>query len=585
MYRPVAEGGLGLLDIKARNKAIELMWTKRYLALDENRPMWALAVDALLSVNVRKKDGVIKKKAQVNTFLQDWSPSTHKSSRLPEYLKKMILTAKKFNVSLAAVKLDKEMKCRLPIWYHLGATKKMRRLNNSPESECLRTNHAVTIVADIQKIATRQCFQRASESGNDYIPNNCSCPCCERDRRAGCRHPMKCCLAAKRALTEILPKWHPGEESPKDGLSLTKRREERNEDAFNEGGILTFNPSITQRGELENAFRVFVDPAVHNEPPATRRARGRIVNDETTKIHIVGRQKNSPLTERLPQGTGYARCIEGDIRSALVQPARESEREFQGCGAAIAALGAALAAPRDAPLHYLLDSKDLINILFKNLPEWENEGWIGVRGATYIRALVNQLRQRTAPTTFKKAKSEKERADIDEARAERDETLRDGPPRMLQPVEKAAFKLTGARLNCLTQALAYKGIRELTAPPPRSLTNVTVNAIRQHLRSIPNADEEEADIWEGIRHRDIRKSVTDFLWKGIHNAHRIGKFWTKIPGYEDRATCQHCHERDSLNHILIDCSAPGSSRVWDMAKATWEKKGEIWTHPSIEDIC
>ncbi|EPS97910.1 hypothetical protein FOMPIDRAFT_8188, partial [Fomitopsis schrenkii] len=218
------------------------------------------------------------------------------------------------------------------------------------------------------------------------------------------------------------------------------------------------------------------------------------------------------------------------------------------------------------------------------LPEWENEGWIGVKGATYIRALVNQLRQRTAPTTFKKAGSEDERTKIALSRTKRNMALTVGPPTPLRPVEKAAFKLTGAKLQHLSQALAYQGIRERAAPPPRTTTTTTVMEIRRHLNSIPGTDVDEEDIWRGIRHHDLRRAVVDFLWKGIHGAHRVGTFWLKIPGYEDRALCTHCAVRDSMSHILINCAAPGQSRVWELAKAAWEKKGEKWNPPQINDI-
>ncbi|EPS94062.1 hypothetical protein FOMPIDRAFT_1134930 [Fomitopsis schrenkii] len=262
----------------------------------------------------------------------------------------------------------------------------------------------------------------------------------------------------------------------------------------------------------------------------------------------------------------------------------DSERETPGCGSVIAALGATLAAPRDAPLHFILDTDDLINILFKNLPEWEDAGWIGVRGATYSKALVNQLRQRSAPTTFKKASRESEKEAMSLSRDARRDALRDGPPLLLRPIEKKAFTLSGAKLGSLTQALAYKGIRTLTAPPPRSSTTTRITEIREHLRSIPDADNDESDIWKGMRHKDIRRSVTDFLWKGAHEAHRIGRFWTKIPGHEDRAMCTHCHERDSLEHILLQCSATGQAAIWEFAKAAWKRKSPEWGEINIHDI-
>ncbi|EPS93003.1 hypothetical protein FOMPIDRAFT_1091276, partial [Fomitopsis schrenkii] len=171
----------------------------------------------------------------------------------------MLSTAKKYHVSFAAIKLDKELKSQLPLWYHLGATKKLRLLNNTRVSDCLRTNHAANIVADIMRIARRDCYIRERASRNDYIPENCECEECTNDRRMGCRHPRKCCQEAEKALAEVKPKWHPDTRSPQDGMSLTRKRQDTNTVALAEGGTLTFDPSLTTRGELSDAFRVFVD--------------------------------------------------------------------------------------------------------------------------------------------------------------------------------------------------------------------------------------------------------------------------------------------------------------------------------------
>ena len=38
LSKPITEGGIKLIDIPARNEAIELMWLKSYLDLSEKRP-------------------------------------------------------------------------------------------------------------------------------------------------------------------------------------------------------------------------------------------------------------------------------------------------------------------------------------------------------------------------------------------------------------------------------------------------------------------------------------------------------------------------------------------------------------------
>ncbi|EPS93559.1 hypothetical protein FOMPIDRAFT_8826, partial [Fomitopsis schrenkii] len=247
-------------------------------------------------------------------------------------------------------------------------------------------------------------------------------------------------------------------------------------------------------------------------------------------------------------------------------------------------LAATLAAPRDAPLHLILESAHITHFLFKHLRNWEDEGWVGVRGARYIRALVNQLRQRSAPTTFKVAATSVEVRTIAEARERRDDAIRTTEPCIIRPIEKAAFRLSGAKLACLTQSTAYQTIRSKAAPPPRTTTTLTIAAIRTHLAAVSDNETEEAEIWRGLRHRDIRKGVSDFLWKGIHGAHRTGNFWLKVPGLEARATCPVCDELESMEHILLKCEATGPDLVWAHARSLWERKGLTWQHPDISDI-
>ncbi len=75
---PLNKGGLNLLDIEARNEAIEIMWLKSYLDLSPARPMWATITD--LIINKAAPPG-ISHLARVNAFLQSWN-APNRGSRL-----------------------------------------------------------------------------------------------------------------------------------------------------------------------------------------------------------------------------------------------------------------------------------------------------------------------------------------------------------------------------------------------------------------------------------------------------------------------------------------------------------------------
>jgi hypothetical protein len=71
----------------------------------------------------------------------------------------------------------------------------------------------------------------------------------------------------------------------------------------------------------------------------------------------------------------------------------------------------------------------------------------------------------------------------------------------------------------------------------------------------------------------------EFLWKSMHNAHKCGKFWDNIPGYEQRATCPVCNEEESMEHILLECKASGQDIVWKLTKDLWLNKHDTWIIP------
>jgi hypothetical protein len=49
LSKPTLDGGLNILDLKVRNKAIQAFWLKSYLQLDESRPSWAFIADELFT--------------------------------------------------------------------------------------------------------------------------------------------------------------------------------------------------------------------------------------------------------------------------------------------------------------------------------------------------------------------------------------------------------------------------------------------------------------------------------------------------------------------------------------------------------
>jgi len=59
LRNPITEGELNLLDLKIRNKAINIMWLKTYLDFSLKRPEWATIMNLIIEVSAPK--GLVKK--------------------------------------------------------------------------------------------------------------------------------------------------------------------------------------------------------------------------------------------------------------------------------------------------------------------------------------------------------------------------------------------------------------------------------------------------------------------------------------------------------------------------------------------
>ncbi len=128
-------------------------------------------------------------------------------------------------------------------------------------------------------------------------------------------------------------------------------------------------------------------------------------------------------------------------------------------------------------------------------------------------------------------------------------------------------------MKSLTQKLAYEGIRAWNGTKDRKATRRNILNTQQEIARATRVRPLEEAVWSLLRKDPISKKVRDFVWKALHEGHRVGKFWKNIPGYEDRALCASCGTPDSMEHILTKCLRPGQQTAWALARGILEKKG------------
>jgi ribonuclease HI len=150
----------------------------------------------------------------------------------------------------------------------------------------------------------------------------------------------------------------------------------------------------------------------------------------------------------------------------------------------------------------------------------------------------------------------------------------------------AGTNLTGIRLQGNKQKIFYQGIREIKtqALEPRVPTSHKLTEVRESLKRLQGRVFTDEEIWCSIRNKDFLPRTAQFLWRAIHNAHRVGNYWKHIPECEDRAICSECGEVETLEHILVDCESPGPAIIWKAAETLWREKEPEWPVISLGNI-
>ncbi|KAG1732698.1 hypothetical protein EDD22DRAFT_730580, partial [Suillus occidentalis] len=79
-------------------------------------------------------------------------------------------------------------------------------------------------------------------------------------RNKGCKNPHSCARTANEILSKIAPKFNTRSKPKKDNLSLTHRRKEKNNQAFEQRvSEILFDPTTTIRSSIAEGFRIFTE--------------------------------------------------------------------------------------------------------------------------------------------------------------------------------------------------------------------------------------------------------------------------------------------------------------------------------------
>ncbi|KAJ7342329.1 hypothetical protein DFH08DRAFT_703693 [Mycena albidolilacea] len=325
------------------------------------------------------------------------------------------------------------------------------------------------------------------------------------------------------------------------------------------------------------------DPIVRKNPPVRRREITAPI-PESVVIYIAG-AVHTPRRKRPTAAAGLSFETENSRdRGRCILILNE---QSQYVAELFAALDAVRSANKDSILTIVSTQSYVNEAMNKKLSNWEHEGWVGVPHRDVLRCLAAEVKARNAPTFFKvaapgspnrvrcrQAAALAKRA----ARAPKDEKWD-----LSLPQDTA---LPGLSLQGNRQKIFYRSIREEKTRKlvPRKSTVKGLEVVKTSMVDAFNRHVSNADIWKAAFNKDFLPRVAQFLWKGIHNAHRVGRYWSHIPECGDRAKCKDCDVEEDLEHILIKCKSPGREIIWQAAKSLWKEKESCWPEVSLGTV-
>jgi ribonuclease HI len=578
LYAPREKGGLNLLDLETQDEALQLIWLKGYLTEENMRPTWAYLVDDILRRQYRSEDTkpskYLESEFRKNVFLQSWSPNSHTLARSRKgrnwWIRKMLQVAGRNGVVIE--RPTRETALKMPAWAH-GHTRKgfIPNFQTKP-SRCLRHNHGIRTVADLLAISTRGISEEEERGDHDRDNSQCECIECTSDRGSGCINPNQCIWEAKRVLSNLKPEWDPTRIPQQD------RPTHQSQDS---GTV--FRPPEESTG-LENAFRVLFK---EDRPQVLLK-----LNTGQTRLRAGGRDeievytdgscfRNGDYDARAGSGIHFPQGQSEDKTIRLPDSVGQSNQS----GELVAVLEALRQIKRSTPVCIKSDSKTTIDMLTKDLEKNEDSGWIGKANDHLFKLTTVELRLRNAPTNFKWVKGHSGEEGNEKADELADEGANKPKGDWLNLTEQRGVNPRGAKLQTLTRSLAYKAIRKRKASRlgERNSTERNLLLARNAVEDFSGNNPTEEKIWTHTRDKTLLPKHRQFMWKTLHDAFKVGKWWSHVPNKEDKAEC-YCEtwsQEESMEHILTRCTHPGRREIWELARQLWEKKGGRWPHVSL----
>ena len=571
---PPDQGGRNVINIKYRNEAIYMMKLKRLFLSPPERPIAAdLAVATIRAClpkrlrNLEETDPLIQ-----DVLIQNIPGRTSLITKpLPLELKKALKIGKKYNLSLDAQLYTADMKLKMPAWYRIRTDPNSPNTDRRNQAKCLRLVHNCHCIGDL--------VNQASYGENPpHEPRIRNCPCtqCTHLRSQGCKNPSACYNAAERILATVPPELDPYEGSDPPPYPLNDLLDNLKKHAVNdEERIKIFHHLPLPETNLYQNMRIFSPPEQPTQDPPPPLPSTPPLD---ITIYTDGSCRNNGETDA---SAGFGLWYGPNNPKNIGLRVHPDAPQTNNIAEMPAIHHSTSSNPPNHRLHIKTDSNWCINTLCNDLQHLENTDYVYSPVGNIIRSTVSALRSRPHPTTFEWIKGHNgnvgnEGADSLAALGAAPHGNHTAPPSPSTP-----YCPKGAKLIALTQATALKLILHTNLPENANAGRTSAENISQTqltIKTLTGTSPTPARIWNTIlKNRSYAPpNIRSFVWKIAQNGLKIGSYWLRINGYENRGKCTECDCTESINHILFTCPLNQGNTVWSVAETLCKRKTIPW---------
>ncbi|KAF5328541.1 hypothetical protein D9611_014836 [Ephemerocybe angulata] len=187
--------------------------------------------------------------------------------------------------------------------------------------------------------------------------------------------------------------------------------------------------------------------------------------------------------------------------------------------------------------------------------KWINLGFANIGNTDILRALYAELMLMKARVYIRKVKGHSNDEGNDGADLEANRGANKDTPDNIDTSAGTLIQKLGAASRAMTQKTAYQHIRAIKHKTEHRRTYLMVEMTKATILDTSGIEPTAQAIWRSLQKRRgtaLSLKFTAFAWRGLHDSHKVGKFWEHIAAVRDtHMPCRSCGvPEESMSHIL-----------------------------------